>query len=98
MKDAGHLGSFSFSSGGTKHRDKVDSHGTGMFAAPAKGADPGKSRIDQFLVHPQQNHANGFSHIQSVHAGDRASTRTRSACETQVGVLGSQFALFALCQ
>jgi hypothetical protein len=98
MENAGYLVSFPLASGRTKHCHEVDSHGAGMFAPAAKGAKPGESRIDQFLIHAQQSQANGFPHVQTVHAGDRAPACARAAGEAQVGVLGRHFALFTLCK
>jgi len=69
-----------------------------MFATAAKGANPGKSRIDQFLVHTQQSQANGFPHVQIVYTGDRAPACARAAGEAQIGVLARHFALFTLCK
>jgi len=69
-----------------------------MFATAAKGTKPGKSRIDQFLVHAQQSQANGFPHVQTIQAGDRTPACARAASEAQIGVLTRHFALFTLCK
>jgi hypothetical protein len=80
------------------HLIEVDVHGTTVLTAAAYGADPGETRINEFLVQTEQGHAYGLAHVHAVHSGNRAAAGAGPAGKAQIRILTGQLPLLSLAE
>jgi hypothetical protein len=86
------------SPGRAHHLIEVDVHGTTVLTAAAYGADPGETRINEFLVQTQQGHAHGLAHVHAVHPGNRATAGAGPAGKAHIRILTGQLPLLSLAE
>jgi hypothetical protein len=84
--------------GGPHHLIEVDVHGAAVLTAGTEGANPRKTRINEFLIQTQQCHAHCLTHVHTVNPCNWAAAGTGAAGEAEIGKFSRQPPLFSFIQ